>query len=49
MTQALGTRTSWIKIVGNVPLKEGEDLKRETPINRNVKITLEDIYEEVEY
>ncbi|XP_009804027.1 uncharacterized protein [Nicotiana sylvestris] len=30
-------------------MEEGEDLKRETLVNSNVKITLEDIHKEVEY
>lgn len=40
---------SWSRIVATVPLDEGEDLKRESPKNSNVKITAEDIHEEVEF
>lgn len=48
-SQALASNlTSWSKIVGNTPVTEGFDLEGVNS-NANVKITMEDIKEEIEY
>ncbi|XP_060170335.1 uncharacterized protein LOC132601250 [Lycium barbarum] len=40
---------SWSKIVGAVPIREGFDLEGDEASTTNVKITLEDIKDEVDY
>ncbi|XP_070054648.1 uncharacterized protein [Nicotiana tomentosiformis] len=39
----------WSKTVANSPVPEGFDLKTQEPIQQNIKITMEDINNEVEY
>ncbi|XP_009786117.1 uncharacterized protein [Nicotiana sylvestris] len=40
---------SWSKVIGPIPTTEGFDLCREEVIGQNVKITIDDIKDEVEY
>lgn len=48
--QTLATNLkSWSKVVGDAPIVEGFDLEGEINPTVNVKITIEDVKEEIEY